>query len=470
MPRSRSHTPAPSRRLTLAALALVALALIAGALAWLTRDQGRIFPGVTVAGVRAGGMTPQAAGAALRGRAAHLAHETVALRTGDRDWILPAAALGISYDADAAARDAYALGRRGWPGRRLVERLWILRRGARLLLAVRLDESRARAALSAIAWKLGRGPRDASARLVNGTVEIIPGVPGGHLDLPRSLSALRAWLHAGHHAPLVLPARVRAPQVKQADLRGINGVVAQFSTTLGGSSRNRVHNVALAAQAVDGLVIMPHQKFAYNTVVGPRTEEAGYRTAPVLRHGELVPGTGGGACQVSSTLYNVALLGNLKIMRRTHHSRPVHYVRPGLDATVAYGSLDLIFRNTTDGPIVLNAGVSRRRLWIKALGRTPCPEVRIERSSRRLPPGDPIERPDSSLPAGERVLEHKAEPGLRVMVTRITGRGAGATREVISNDTYRPTPAVIRVGTRPAPPGEAPASPGAAKKPEKIAE
>jgi vancomycin resistance protein YoaR len=272
----------------------------------------------------------------------------------------------------------------------------------------------------------------------------------------RSLALVRPWIGSGHRRPLALAAEVRSPRVKAGDLRGIDGVIAKFSTSLGRSSRNRIHNVATAAHALDGWAVLPGETFSYNRVVGPRTTEAGYRTAPVLKDGELVPGTGGGACQVSSTLYNVALLSNMRIARRSHHSRPVHYVRPGRDATVVYGALDLVFRNGTGSPLVIRAEVARGRLWIKALGRLPAPAVRIETAAGGIAAPKAVERPDPALAPGQRVVEHKAQRGVRVTVTRVVGEGAEATREVISSDVYRPQSAVIRVGPAPVPPEQTP--------------
>ena len=82
---------------------------------------------------------------------------------------------------------------------------------------------------------------------------------------------------------------------------------------------------------------------------------AGYREAPVIVQGMLQPGTGGGICQVSSTMYNAALLADLQIVRRSHHAFPVHYLPAGRDATVAYGSIDFKFQNDTDNTIAIAA-------------------------------------------------------------------------------------------------------------------
>src|SRR5439155_24386156 len=164
------------------------------------------------------------------------------------------------------------------------------------------------------------------------------------------------------------PLRQVAPTVNTTHRGGINTRLATYSTALGGSSSNRRHNIRVACQAIDGTVLLPGDVFSYNNVVGPRSERAGFRTAPVIIRGELVPGTGGGICQVSSTLYNAALLADLKIVRRSHHQFPVHYVPPGRDATVAYGSLDLRFANSLSEPIALDVKSSGSRVIVHVFG------------------------------------------------------------------------------------------------------
>src|SRR6266705_6180232 len=74
----------------------------------------------------------------------------------------------------------------------------------------------------------------------------------------------------------------------------------------------------------------------------------------------------------SSTLYNVALLGDLKIVRRSHHQFPVHYVPPGRDATVAYGSLDLRFANSLPGPVALDVKTVGSRVVVRLYGSAGC--------------------------------------------------------------------------------------------------
>ncbi|KAF4323379.1 hypothetical protein G195_003539 [Phytophthora kernoviae 00238/432] len=134
-----------------------------------------------------------------------------------------------------------------------------------------------------------------------------------------------------------LPLYTLQPEVTLNSLRqeGIDRKIIQFSTGLGNSSEGRIHNVSAAAQAVNGLILPPNGTFDYEKVIRKAEEDYGFREAPVIVNGQLTPGIGGGICQVSSTVYNAALLTGLDIVERRNHSLPVKYLPKGLDATFA---------------------------------------------------------------------------------------------------------------------------------------
>jgi len=118
----------------------------------------------------------------------------------------------------------------------------------------------------------------------------------------------------------------------------------------------RTHNLEKAARAIDGVVLRPGETFSFNQLVGPRTEETGYREAKVIAHYGYADGIGGGICQVASTLYGAALFAGLEELERNQHRFRVAYTRMGLDATVDYGKKDLKLRNPYPFPVRLELG------------------------------------------------------------------------------------------------------------------
>ena len=111
----------------------------------------------------------------------------------------------------------------------------------------------------------------------------------------------------------------------------------------------------------------PGFSFAFNSIAGPYTKARGYKDSPVLIDGATVTGSGGGTCQVSTTLYNALLQlpDNLTILyRRPHGPGGASYAPHGVDAAVGTDYLDLRFRNDFDFPITIDATAQNGALCI----------------------------------------------------------------------------------------------------------
>ena len=129
--------------------------------------------------------------------------------------------------------------------------------------------------------------------------------------------------------------------------------------TIGGASTrlldkedNRVHNIALVVDKLNGTIIQPGDKFSFNDSVGERSEERGFREATALFGKEKIRAFGGGVCQVSTTIYQAARNAGLEIEERHQHKKKIPYAEVGEDATVDFAAdFDLVFENSTDRPI-----------------------------------------------------------------------------------------------------------------------
>lgn len=159
----------------------------------------------------------------------------------------------------------------------------------------------------------------------------------------------------------VIPLKVTVPEVttKMIGTEAFPDLISEFSTKYSQSQKDRTTNLRLAAEKINGTVLMPGEVFSYNTVVGKRTIDAGYKEAKIYVNGEVVDGLGGGICQVSTTLYNAILYANLEIVERRNHQFVPSYAGAGLDATVVYGSIDFQFKNTRSYPIKIQCSVDK---------------------------------------------------------------------------------------------------------------
>lgn len=134
--------------------------------------------------------------------------------------------------------------------------------------------------------------------------------------------------------------------------------LSSFSTKYSTRDTDRTTNLRLAANKVNGTVLMPGETFSYNKIVGARTIAAGYKEAPIYVSGKVVDGLGGGICQTSSTIYNAVIYANLDIVQRSNHQFIPSYVTASRDATVVYGSIDFQFKNNRNYPIKIICSVS----------------------------------------------------------------------------------------------------------------
>ena len=124
------------------------------------------------------------------------------------------------------------------------------------------------------------------------------------------------------------------------------------------NNADRTTNLILASNKINGVVLMPGDTFSFNSVVGPRTEEKGYKVAAVYSDGTVTQDVGGGICQIVTTLYNAAVKADMNITVRRNHTFVPSYSEPGYDATVVYGSQDFKFVNSRDYPVKIVSSVS----------------------------------------------------------------------------------------------------------------
>lgn len=181
-----------------------------------------------------------------------------------------------------------------------------------------------------------------------------------------------------------IPLKYTAPSVttNMIGTEAFPNLLAEFSTNYNARDTDRTTNLRLAAEKINGTVLMPGETFSYNTVVGERTIAAGYKEAAMYQNGEVVDGLGGGICQISTTLYNAVLYTNLEIVERRNHQFVPSYAKAGRDATVVYGSIDFRFKNTRNYPVKILCTVSGGVAKCQIYGLKENPDYDVEITSR----------------------------------------------------------------------------------------
>ena len=225
-------------------------------------------------------------------------------------------------------------------------------------------------------------------------------------------------------------------------------VIAAYTTGLAHRSPGQVENALSAARSLDGAVVPPGGEFSFNHRVGPWTSDRGYRRAPVSYDGELVLATGGGVCQVSTTLYGAALHGGMEVLERHRHFWPANYARPGMDAAVAFPGIDLRFRNPLDSPVRIRARREGAQLVVELLSAETLSSYSVEREYLAVHEPALVLLHDAGLASGEVLQATRGQPGTEVAVYRVHHRPDGfSERSLISVDCYPALPRVMK--TRP---------------------
>jgi len=168
---------------------------------------------------------------------------------------------------------------------------------------------------------------------------------------------------------VTIPLFYTHPEISQEYLQSLlfRDLLGARTTHVHGSA-NRLNNVKISAAAIDGVVLLPGEEFSYNGVVGRRSADRGYRSAPMIVEGEFVPSIGGGVCQTSSTLYAAIKPTELLVTDQRGRSRSIPYLPRGWDAAVVWDKLDLKFVNNTEYPLRINENLVRRDLTIQSWG------------------------------------------------------------------------------------------------------
>lgn len=412
--------------------------------------KGKIIPGVQVGLIDVSGLTEREAEQKIAGVQQEFLIAPVKITSGDQEINTTRRDLGFSMDAKKSVSQAYQVGRSG----SFQERINQVGRAYRhqvVLPAQELsvDYRKAESLLAPLTTGLVK-PQDARLVIDNyDQITIIPSKPGTVVDLETSLGGLGAFKQP-YAGKVELQYREEQPQVSTADVQamGVNGLLASYGTGFDAKNYNRSYNIALAAGSINNKQIKPGEVFSFNGTVGPRSAERGYREAMVIVQDAFVPGLGGGVCQVSSTVYNAALLAGLEIVERRNHSLAVTYVPLGRDATVSYGSQDLKFRNNTGSYIYVKTAVSRGVLTVKIFGNKQQKKaVQMETSVDNVISPKVAKKNDPNLYKGKTVVEKGGAKGYNVTAYRVMD----GTRKLLSKDYYRPLNRVVRVGTKAVP-------------------
>ncbi len=203
-------------------------------------------------------------------------------------------------------------------------------------------------------------PVDATVRLVNGRPKVIKARPGVTYDSAQLEGAFLDLVAAPDgERTLALTAQVAQPEFTTKDARalGIKEKVSDFTTYFPYAEYRNI-NIGRAAELVDGTILKPGETFSLNETVGERTRENGFTEGFMISNGIFKEDLGGGVSQMATTLFNGMFFAGLEDVEHKPHSFYISRYPVGREATVAWGSVDLRFKNDTDHGVLIHSWVN----------------------------------------------------------------------------------------------------------------
>ena len=185
------------------------------------------------------------------------------------------------------------------------------------------------------------------------------------IDVDETLLAQKIF-DAEYGDTVTIPLTYLPPEVLGEDAY-FQDILGAYETRYS-NNPNRIMNLQLQCENLNGLVLQPGETFSMNGVLGERTLEKGYLPAPGYSGNRLINTPGGGVCQGTTTLYNCVLLADLEVVFRACHGVRVGYVPLGLDAAVNYLTTDFQFKNNWGFPIQIRAWLEDERVKMQILG------------------------------------------------------------------------------------------------------
>jgi vancomycin resistance protein YoaR len=419
-----------------------------------TKDwNGLIYPGVLVADVDVGGKTEEEAIDLLRVTYAEaIKNKTISIKTNKKTYDVDYAKLNARYNIEEVVQEAYEYGK----DKGMFKKFKLIRESQLQEFSLKFTYDKDYLEELIVVMEEETLVEPVSATIKMGSdrkFQITPDSKGYKLQVEELQALLDESINGDLNSSVVIDAPIEELRAKvtKEELSTIDTVISSFQTSFATSAEGRSNNIRLATRYINGTLLMPGDSFSFNKTVGQRTIARGFQEAPIIIGNRIDAGVGGGICQVSSTLYNAALLSNLGFDERVNHTLTLSYVGLGFDATVDWGNIDYRFTNTLDYPIYIEGTISNKVLTFRIHSNKSLTNRTYKLVNRVLEtiPAQVKYEDDPELEVGKTEIVQEAKNGYRVRVFRQTfENGKMIKEEVISTDTYKVAHGLIKKGTK----------------------
>lgn len=412
-------------------------------------NTSKIYNNISVGQVDVSNLTKDQAVAKVKSQIANFANNNLTLQYSGKQWQIPYKDLGVNYNISQAVDRAYSVGRQGNIFNRLFDILKA-KSGMKFDVVFGYNKDYLVNNLSNIKKAVDIEKKNAKIVPLGQKGAVVPEVKGVVVDLDKATALADAHITKLNQLPLDLPVKEDIPAVQASSLTGMTEELGSFSTAFNSADVSRVNNIKIACTRINGTILQPKQIFSVDSVIKERTPANGYKIAKAYFQSQVVDESGGGVCQVSTTLYDAALMANLDIVERSSHSMMVDYVEPGFDAAVSDKGVDLKFKNNNNFPIYLYSAIEANNVVMKVFGKTKdkSQTVKFEPQVTEIYYPEPEQVVfDGSISKGTKKVEVKSRNGYRASLYKnIYQNGVLISRQLVSDDLYKPRRGKIIIG------------------------
>lgn len=306
---------------------------------------------------------------------------------------------------------------------------------------------------SKVASFIDNPPQNSRFEIQNGKlVEIVPGKDGNGIDVEELMQKIEKIIPEVGTRSIPITVMSVAPKVTKKTISEyeIEELVGEIRTSFTGSTADREHNIKIGVAAISGILIAPGAEFSTVGSIGRVTEDEGYVKEMVIKENTTTKEFGGGLCQVSTTLFRLALNAGLPISERMNHKFVVHYYDPpGLDATIYGPHPDFRFVNDTGHYLLLQGRVENKQVIMELYGKKDGRSSTISKPTAydKIPAPQTKYVPTPTLPIGQTKCTEAPHDGVTTDVLYTVDYPDGTVKKKTFHSVYKPWQKVCLVGT-----------------------
>ena len=407
-------------------------------------ESGKIADGITIDGVAVGGMEFEEACETIEKHVSPVYEKELTIDVSGNTSTIPLKNLDVACDVKGLVDQAFILSE-GEGAEKSVD------------VELTINDSKLDTFIKDECSQYTKKAKNATMKRKNGEFTISKSKKGTSINLEGTRTAVHEAINVDVEKTEAVYVKAVLdkidPEYSTKTLKQCTSLLGKFSTSFSEGQVQRSANIRNAVSFINGTIVYPGETFSVSGTINPLTESNGYHLAPSYQGGQVIDSLGGGVCQVSTTLYNAALLAEMKIVDRSCHSMMVTYVKPSFDAAIAGDYKDMKFENNLDYPVYIAGAASGGVLTFSIYGKETRPSNRTIKYesvvTQTIQPGEDVVTKDDTQPETYEKVTQSAHVGYVADLYKIVYvDGVEQSREQVNHSRYKAEPRHVTVGTK----------------------